>query len=61
MDGLSIFLQCALCIVLISVCTLSVQLATLAWVRVFRKSRTLKLASLSESELPRVLVQLPVC
>ena len=61
MHGLSIFLQCALCIVLISVCTLSVQLATLAWVRVFRKSRKLALADLAESSLPHVLVQLPVC
>ncbi|OJT97275.1 MAG: hypothetical protein BGN82_01610 [Alphaproteobacteria bacterium 65-7] len=61
MHGLSIFLQCALCIVLISVCTLSVQLATLAWVRVFRKSRSPALADLADSQLPHVLVQLPVC
>jgi len=33
MHGLSQFLQFALCIVLVCVCTLSVQLAALAWVR----------------------------
>jgi cellulose synthase/poly-beta-1,6-N-acetylglucosamine synthase-like glycosyltransferase len=61
MHGLSQFLQFALCIVLICVCTLSVQLAALAWVRVFRKSPNLKRADLDEAELPHVLVQLPVC
>jgi hypothetical protein len=61
MYGLSIFLQSALCLILISVCTLSVQLAGLAWVRVFRKSPKLRRAELSEAELPHVLVQLPVC
>ena len=38
MHGLSFFLQFALSCVLVAVCTLSVQLAVLAWVRVFRKS-----------------------
>src|SRR6478609_7114521 len=61
MHGLSQFLQFALCIVLVCVCTLSVQLAGLAWVRVFRKRPALKLAQLDETELPHVLVQLPVC
>src|SRR5882757_3535388 len=61
MHGLSQFLQFALCIVLVSVCTLSVQLAALAWVRVFRKSPNLKRAELADAELPHVLVQLPVC
>src|SRR5471032_2984120 len=61
MHGLSQFLQFALCIVLVSVCTLSVQLAGLAWVRVFRKSPSLKRAELPDAELPHVLVQLPVC
>jgi cellulose synthase/poly-beta-1,6-N-acetylglucosamine synthase-like glycosyltransferase len=60
-DGLSQFLQFALCIVLIAVCALSVQLAGLAWVRIFRKSPILKRAELDEAELPHVLVQLPVC
>jgi len=61
MHGLSQFLQFALCIVLVCVCTLSVQLAALAWVRVFRKRPQLKLAEMDEADLPHVLVQLPVC
>src|SRR5580698_6093500 len=61
MHGLSQFLQFALCIVLIAVCALSVQLAGLAWVRVFRKRPSLKRAELDDAELPHVLVQLPVC
>jgi cellulose synthase/poly-beta-1,6-N-acetylglucosamine synthase-like glycosyltransferase len=61
MHGLSQFLQFALCIILVCVCTLSVQLAGLAWVRVFRKRPTLTHARLDEDELPHVLVQLPVC
>jgi cellulose synthase/poly-beta-1,6-N-acetylglucosamine synthase-like glycosyltransferase len=61
MHGLSQFLQFALCIVLIAVCALSVQLAGLAWVRLFRKSPILKRAELDDTELPHVLVQLPVC
>src|ERR1044072_9193444 len=61
MHGLSQFLQFALCIVLVCVCTLSVQLAGLAWVRVFRKRPQLKLAELADADLPHVLVQLPVC
>ena len=61
MHGLSQFLQFALCLVLIAVCMLSVQLAGLAWVRVFRKGPQLRRAELSDAELPHVLVQLPVC
>ena len=61
MHGLSQFLQFALCIVLIAVCALSVQLAGLAWVRLFRKSPVLKRAELDDADLPHVLVQLPVC
>ncbi|HVV28117.1 MAG TPA: glycosyltransferase family 2 protein [Rhizomicrobium sp.] len=61
MHGLSIFLQFALCLVLVSVCTLSVQLAALAWVRVFRKAPLLRRAEPEDGELPHVLVQLPVC
>jgi cellulose synthase/poly-beta-1,6-N-acetylglucosamine synthase-like glycosyltransferase len=61
MHGLSQFLQFALCIVLTAVCVLSVQLAGLAWVRIFRKSPILKRAELDDAELPHVLVQLPVC
>lgn len=61
MHGLSQFLQFALCIVFIAVCALSIQLAGLAWVRLFRKSPVLKRAELDDGELPHVLVQLPVC
>ncbi|MCP5411764.1 MAG: glycosyltransferase [Alphaproteobacteria bacterium] len=61
MHGLSLFLQFALCLVLVSVCTLSVQLACLAWVRVFRRAPALKLADTDDAALPHVLVQLPVC
>src|ERR1700760_1749663 len=61
MHGLSLFLQFALSCVLVAVSLLSVQLAVLAWVRVFRKSPQLTLATLSDAELPHVLVQLPVC
>ncbi len=61
MHGLSQFLQFVLCIILIAVCALSVQLAGLAWVRLFRRSPSLKRAELAEAELPHVLVQLPVC
>jgi cellulose synthase/poly-beta-1,6-N-acetylglucosamine synthase-like glycosyltransferase len=59
MHGLSIFLQFALCLILVSVSALSVQLAALAWVRVFRKRPILKQAELDDA--PHVLVQLPVC
>src|SRR5579883_2902420 len=59
--GLSLALQFALTCVLVTVCTLSVQLAVLAWVRVFRKRPGLATLSLPDGELPHVLVQLPVC
>jgi cellulose synthase/poly-beta-1,6-N-acetylglucosamine synthase-like glycosyltransferase len=61
MHGLSLFLQFALSCILVTVCTLSIQLGVLAWVRLFRKSPTVPRADLSEAELPHVLVQLPVC
>ncbi len=61
MHGLSQILQFVLSLILIAVSLLSVQLAALAWVRVFRKAPPLKLAALDEQELPHVLVQLPVC
>lgn len=61
MHGLSLILQLALCIVLICVSTLSVQLAGLAWVRVFRKRPNLKRCEIEDTDLPHVLVQLPVC
>ena len=61
MHGLSQFLQFALCLILIAVCMLSIQLAGLAWVRLFRKAPVLKRAETADAELPHVLVQLPVC
>jgi cellulose synthase/poly-beta-1,6-N-acetylglucosamine synthase-like glycosyltransferase len=61
MHGLSLFLQFALTCVLVTVCTLSVQLGILAWVRLFRKSQSVTLARLADDALPHVLVQLPVC
>src|SRR5579862_2781228 len=61
MHGLSQFLQFVLCVILIAVCALSIQLAGLAWVRLFRRSPALKRTELPDCELPHVLVQLPVC
>src|ERR1700761_281451 len=58
---LGYILSFCLAVILIAVSTLSVQLATLAWVRVFRSAPKVPLAQLSESELPHVLIQLPVC
>src|ERR1700689_1661362 len=54
-------LSSALALILIAVSMLSVQLATLAWVRVTRPAPKLPIADLSDSELPHVLGQLPVC
>jgi cellulose synthase/poly-beta-1,6-N-acetylglucosamine synthase-like glycosyltransferase len=54
-------LSFALAVILIAVSMLSVQLATLAWVRVSRPSPKVPMALLPDSELPHVLVQLPVC
>ncbi|MGZ5921834.1 MAG: glycosyltransferase family 2 protein, partial [Rhizomicrobium sp.] len=61
MHGLSLALQFALSCVLVAVCTLSVQLAVLAWVRVYRKCPKLIAPPLSDDQWPHVLVQLPVC
>jgi cellulose synthase/poly-beta-1,6-N-acetylglucosamine synthase-like glycosyltransferase len=61
MLGISLLLQFGLSCILVAVSTLSVQLAVLAWVRVFRQPRHLAMAELRTGELPHVLVQLPVC
>jgi cellulose synthase/poly-beta-1,6-N-acetylglucosamine synthase-like glycosyltransferase len=61
MHGLSLILQFALTVILVAVCTLSVQLAVLAWVRIFRRAPDVKRAVLPDDALPHVLVQLPVC
>jgi cellulose synthase/poly-beta-1,6-N-acetylglucosamine synthase-like glycosyltransferase len=54
-------LSAALALVLIAVCILSFQLAMLGWLRISRKRPVLPLAQTLESDLPHVLVQLPVC
>ena len=54
-------LSAALAIVLVAVCTLSMQLAMLGWLRVTRKRPDLRTLEMPEAELPHVLVQLPVC
>ena len=54
-------LSFALGVILIVVSCLSVQLILLAWVRLFRPAPPVKMAQLSDCELPHVLVQLPVC
>jgi len=61
MLGLSYFLQFWLSLTLIAVSTLSVQLAVLAYVRLFRTAPRLARAELADDALPHVLVQLPVC
>ncbi len=61
MNGISLTLQFVLSLILVAVSTLSVQLAVLAWVRLFRPRPKLAMAALREEELPPVLVQLPVC
>jgi cellulose synthase/poly-beta-1,6-N-acetylglucosamine synthase-like glycosyltransferase len=61
MLGLSYFLQFWLSLTLIAVSTLSVQLAVLAYVRLFRTAPLLARATPSDDALPHVLVQLPVC
>ena len=58
---LGYILSSCLALILIAVSTLSVQLATLAWVRVSRARPALPMAELRDAELPHVLVQLPVC
>jgi cellulose synthase/poly-beta-1,6-N-acetylglucosamine synthase-like glycosyltransferase len=54
-------LSTALAVILIAVSFLSLQLIMLAWIRLTRALPTVARASLPDSELPHVLVQLPVC
>ncbi len=61
MSGLSLTLQCLLALDLIALATLSLQLATLAFLRLTRPPRFLRLPLLPDEALPHVLVQLPVC
>src|SRR5580698_7963786 len=61
MSGLSLLLQSALCCVLVLLAVLSLQLACLTLMRIFRPKKPLDWREIPEDSLPRVLVQLPVC
>lgn len=61
MAGLSLMLQTVLAGILVLLAVLSAQLATLAFVRIFRAPPRVPNPSLPEEGLPHVLVQLPVC
>ena len=61
MITLGYVLSILLGIILVAVSFLSVQLLMLAWVRLFRTAPAVALAVLPDSDLPHVLVQLPVC
>jgi len=61
MSGLSLMLQFTLALVLVTLGVLSLQLATLAILRMYRAPRRLRLPLLPDEALPDVLVQLPVC
>jgi cellulose synthase/poly-beta-1,6-N-acetylglucosamine synthase-like glycosyltransferase len=61
MITLGYVLSCALALILIVVSFLSVQLAMLAWARLFRPAPKVAMAQMSDAQLPHVLVQLPVC
>jgi cellulose synthase/poly-beta-1,6-N-acetylglucosamine synthase-like glycosyltransferase len=61
MSGLSLTLQFMLALVLIALAVLSLQLATLAILRMYRAPRRLRMPLLPDEALPNVLVQLPVC
>ena len=61
MHGLSMTLQFALASILILVSLLSTQLVLLAIIRVFVPRAKLAKSTLTDAELPHVLIQLPVC
>ncbi len=61
MPGISLILQTALACVLVLLAILSLQLIALGLTRRFWAARTLPGLQLAECDLPRVLVQLPVC
>src|SRR5690242_17165375 len=61
MEGLSLILQSALACVLVLLALLSVQLAMLGILRVYRSAPRVRVPLLPDEALPRVLVQLPVC
>jgi len=61
MSGLSLLLQFVLALVLIALAILSLQLGTLAAIRLLWPSRRLRVPNLPDEALPDLLVQLPVC
>ncbi|MGH6872960.1 MAG: glycosyltransferase, partial [Rhizomicrobium sp.] len=61
MLGMSLILQSLLAVVLVCLALASVQLASLAFVRVFFPARAVRRPLIADANLPRVLVQLPVC
>jgi cellulose synthase/poly-beta-1,6-N-acetylglucosamine synthase-like glycosyltransferase len=61
MLGVSLILQLVLAVVLVCLATASLQLATLGFVRLFFPARTIRQTLIADANLPRVLVQLPVC
>ena len=61
MAGFSLLLQCALACILVMLALLSVQLAGLGALRLFRRPSSPRVPRLPDEALPRVLVQLPVC
>jgi len=61
MAGISLILQSVLACILVLLALLSTQLGVLALIRTFMQPRRVRRPVLSDAELPRVLVQLPVC
>ncbi|HVP84467.1 MAG TPA: glycosyltransferase family 2 protein [Rhizomicrobium sp.] len=61
MEGLSLILQSALACVLVLLALLSVQLAALGFLRIYKPAPRVRVPLLPDEALPRVLVQLPVC
>ncbi|HEY2068325.1 MAG TPA: glycosyltransferase family 2 protein [Rhizomicrobium sp.] len=61
MLAVSLILQGMLAVVLVCLALASVQLATLAFIRLFFPVKPVRLPLIADANLPRVLVQLPVC
>ena len=61
MSGLSLMLQFALALVLVTLALFSAQLGVLSLVRFFKPARRVRVPLLPDEALPHVLVQLPVC
>jgi cellulose synthase/poly-beta-1,6-N-acetylglucosamine synthase-like glycosyltransferase len=61
MLGVSLILQTVLAAVLLCLALASLQLATLSLIRLFFPARAVRLPLIADANLPRVLVQLPVC